>query len=51
MTIEIQSLTLSYGENIILSKCNMHLSEGEILVVLGPSGCGRQPCYGLLLDL
>ena len=41
MTIEIQSLTLSYGENIILSKCNLRLSEGEILVILGPSGCGK----------
>lgn len=41
MTIEIQSLTLSYDENIILSKCNLRLTEGEILVVLGPSGCGK----------
>ena len=41
MTIEIQSLTLSYDMNIILSKCNLNLTEGEILVILGPSGCGK----------
>ena len=41
MTIEIQSLTLSYDQNIILSKCNLNLTEGEILVILGPSGCGK----------
>ena len=41
MTIEIQSLTLSYDQNIILSKCNLNLKEGEILVILGPSGCGK----------
>ena len=41
MTIEIQSLTLSYDQNIILSKCNLKLTEGEILVILGPSGCGK----------
>lgn len=41
MTLEIKSLTLSYGQNLILSKCNLTLSEGEILVILGPSGCGK----------
>jgi len=41
MTIEIQSLTLSYDENIILSECNLRLTEGEILAILGPSGCGK----------
>lgn len=41
MTIEIQSLTLAYDENLILSDCNLRLKEGEILVILGPSGCGK----------
>ena len=41
MTIEIQSLTLAYDENLILSNCNLRLKEGEILVILGPSGCGK----------
>ena len=41
MTIEIQSLTLAYDENLILSDCNLRLTEGEILVILGPSGCGK----------
>ena len=41
MTIKIQSLTLSYDENIIVQRCNLTLAEGEILVILGPSGCGK----------
>ena len=41
MTIEIQSLTIAYDENLILSNCNLRLNEGEILVILGPSGCGK----------
>ena len=41
MTIKIQSLTLSYDENIIVQGCNLTLAEGEILVILGPSGCGK----------
>ena len=41
MTIKIQSLTIAYDENLILSNCNLRLKEGEILVILGPSGCGK----------
>ena len=41
MTIKIQSLTIAYDENLILSDCNLRLTEGEILVILGPSGCGK----------
>lgn len=41
MSIEIQSLTLSYDEHVLVSKCNLTLAEGEILVILGPSGCGK----------
>ncbi|MGT2907682.1 amino acid ABC transporter ATP-binding protein [Streptococcus dentiloxodontae] len=39
--LEIDQLTKSYGDKVILDNISLSVVEGEVLVVLGPSGCGK----------
>ena len=41
IVIEIKDLKKSYGENLVLNGFNMHLVEGENLVIMGKSGSGK----------
>lgn len=39
--IETNSLTLSYGETIIINELNLQIPKGEITVFIGGNGCGK----------
>lgn len=39
--INLQNITKSYDENIILDDMNLQIHENEFLTLLGPSGCGK----------
>ena len=39
--LEIKNLKKSYDGNIILQDINLNIEEGEIVSILGPSGCGK----------
>ena len=39
--IEVNNLTKSFDNNIILKNVNFHLLEGESLAIIGASGCGK----------
>ncbi len=41
MKISIENLTLSYGDAIAVRELNLEIAEGEALVLLGQSGCGK----------
>jgi iron(III) transport system ATP-binding protein len=41
MKISIENLTLSYGDAIAVRDLNLEIAEGEALVLLGQSGCGK----------
>lgn len=41
MKISIQNLTLRYGEAIAVRDLSLDIAEGEALVLLGQSGCGK----------
>jgi phospholipid/cholesterol/gamma-HCH transport system ATP-binding protein len=49
--IEINDLRKSYGENLVLNGFNMKLFEGENLVVMGKSGCGKSVMIKCLIGL
>lgn len=49
--IEIRDLKKSYGDNIVLDGFNMNLYEGENLVIMGKSGCGKSVMIKCLIGL
>lgn len=49
--IKVQDLVGGYGDRIILNRISFAVNRGEILVVLGSSGCGKTTLLKLLLGL
>ncbi len=49
--IQLQDLTLGYGDNIVLEKLNAALPGGKISVILGGSGCGKSTLLRHLIGL
>src|SRR5690625_5109486 len=41
MKVEIENLSLSYGEHVAVDDLSLSIREGESIVLLGPSGCGK----------
>ncbi|MGH3728781.1 MAG: ABC transporter ATP-binding protein [Micromonosporaceae bacterium] len=41
MNVDVRSLTLSYGDAVAVSGLDLTVDEGESLVLLGQSGCGK----------
>lgn len=39
--IETKSLTLSYGDNVIIEELDLQIPKGEITVFIGSNGCGK----------
>ncbi|KIL42671.1 ABC transporter ATP-binding protein [Jeotgalibacillus soli] len=39
--LKTQSLTLSYGDSIIIEELNLTIPKGEISVLIGGNGCGK----------
>jgi len=49
--IDIQQVTLSYGEKHIFSNLNIQIPKGKIIAILGPSGCGKTSFLRLISQL
>ena len=39
--VDLQNISKSYGNNVILDDMNLYIRENEFLTLLGPSGCGK----------
>ena len=49
--IKVENLTISYGENVILSNINFEIQEKDIFIIMGPSGCGKTSLLNTLTGL
>ncbi len=41
MTVELERISKSFGQLVVLHELSLSLAPGELLVLLGPSGCGK----------
>lgn len=49
--LEINNLTMAYGESVIQRKLNFQVQMGEIFVIMGGSGCGKSTLLRHLIGL
>lgn len=50
-TVELSNLHKAFGEYTALESLNLHIDDGEFLVLLGPSGCGKSTTMRLVAGL
>ncbi len=41
MTLDVDRLTYSYRDHLVLDGATISIRPGEILGILGPNGCGK----------
>jgi len=39
--LDVDALTVSYGEMVAVDKVSLHVPVGQVLALVGPSGCGK----------
>lgn len=44
--LEIEDLTVTYGDVVAVKDFHLHVPEGYLTVLLGPSGCGKSTVLG-----
>jgi phospholipid/cholesterol/gamma-HCH transport system ATP-binding protein len=49
--IQVNHLTVGYGNNIVLKDLNFSVKRGEIFVILGGSGCGKSSLLKNMIGL
>ena len=47
-SIRLQDIRKSYGDVGVLHGIDLEVADGEFLVLVGPSGCGKARCCGAL---
>ena len=46
--VEINNITKSFDEDIVLDNINLYINQNEFVTLLGPSGCGKTTLLRLI---
>src|SRR4030095_16686302 len=49
--IEVEDLTIGYGERVVLEKLDFAVPSGQVFAILGGSGCGKSTLLRHLIGL
>ena len=49
--MELQDVTVAYGDKVVLDKVNLTIRDGETMVIMGASGAGKSTILRLLIGL
>ncbi len=49
--LEVQNLTMAYGDNVIQKNLNFSVKHSEIFIIMGGSGCGKSTLLRNLIGL
>lgn len=49
--VEVNNLSMQWGENKVLDKINLYLKDGERIAIVGPSGTGKSTILKILAGL
>ncbi len=49
--IEVENLTMAYGNNVVMQDLNFTIKAGEIFIIMGGSGCGKSTLLRHLIGL
>ena len=41
--LSVNNLSVNYGSTRVVDKLNLELGQDEILMLVGPTGCGKTP--------
>ena len=41
LLIEVKDLCKSYGDHVVLENLSTNIYRGEVIAIVGPSGCGK----------